>query len=71
MAHLRHQMPDGQVTITQEIVAGETVADVMRRLGLKRADVGAVRLNGQHATPASSLREGDLLELFPLIGGGQ
>jgi sulfur carrier protein ThiS len=70
MAHLRHQMPGGRAEATQEIAAGETVADAIRRLGLKRADVGAVRLNGQHATPASLLHEGDLLELFPLIGGG-
>ena len=35
MAHLRHRMPERQAEITQEIAAGETVADVMRRLGLK------------------------------------
>ena len=42
----------------------------MRRLGLKLADVGAVRVNGQHATPASAVHDGDRIELFPLIGGG-
>jgi len=70
MAHLRHKMPGRQVELTQEIGAGETVADAMRRLGLKLADVGAVRVNGQIAMPASVLQDGDRVELFPLIGGG-
>lgn len=70
MAHLRHKMPERQAELTQELGAGETVGDVMRRLGLKLADVGAIRLNGQVAAPASALKDGDRLELFPLIGGG-
>jgi sulfur carrier protein len=53
--------------------AGETVADLLGRLGLRRDGV-AVALNGEvlprSAWPARALRAGDRVELIHAVGGG-
>ena len=53
--------------------AGETVADLLGRLGLRRDGV-AVALNGEvlprSAWPERALRAGDRVELIHAVGGG-
>lgn len=53
--------------------AGETVADLLGRLGLRRDGV-AVALNGEvlprSTWPARALRAGDRVELIHAVGGG-
>ena len=39
-------------------------------LGIEEQALGMVMLNGCHASLEQSLREGDTLSLFPLVGGG-
>ncbi len=53
--------------------AGETVADLLERLGLRRDGV-AVALNGEvlprSAWPSRALCAGDRVELIHAVGGG-
>lgn len=53
-----------------DITEGEMVDDVLHRLGLTITLVGTIRVNGTNVGLMHQLREGDLLEFFPLIGGG-
>lgn len=47
-----------------------TVAQAAVQLGIKVDDLGMVLINGQAVTLDHKLQEGDILSLFPLIGGG-
>ena len=51
--------PEG--TECQAIVAG---------LGLTEAEIGIVMINGRHVPLERILAHGDILSLFPLVGGG-
>ena len=54
----------------REYPQGITVAEVIRSIGLTEDQVTLVFINGKHAGPGSALAEGDVLALFPPIGGG-
>lgn len=50
--------------------AGATVADVLASLDIAEADVGTLFIHGRHVEPDRVLAEGDVLAIFPLVGGG-
>lgn len=52
------------------IVAGETVASIMEKLGIPADDVSLMFINSARAYPESELNDGDRLGLFPPVGGG-
>lgn len=50
--------------------AGTTCAGIAADVGLDPAGIGIILVNGRHAEVDHPLQEGDILALFPLVGGG-
>jgi len=55
---------------TGDYPAGTTVADVADSLKLPRTELGIMMINNRHVKLERILAEGDILALFPLLGGG-
>lgn len=49
---------------------GDTVEEVLERLDLDYKEVSILLINGRNASIDSLLIEGDIVSLFPPIGGG-
>lgn len=49
---------------------GVDVSAVLSDLGLSRAEVKIIMVNGQAAGPERVLADGDRVGLFPAVGGG-
>lgn len=49
---------------------GDRVLDIMNRIGIPPKKVTIIFINNVHAEPVSPLKDGDVLGLFPPIGGG-
>lgn len=49
---------------------GDRVLDIMNRMGIPPEKVTIIFINNVHAEAESSLKDGDVLGLFPPIGGG-
>jgi len=52
------------------ITPGETVADLVKRLGIPPAELKLVFINGAHVELDAPLADGDRVGLFPAVGGG-
>ncbi|SDK71768.1 Sulfur carrier protein ThiS (thiamine biosynthesis) [Maridesulfovibrio ferrireducens] len=52
------------------ILSGETVSDVLQRVGIPLAEVKIVFINGISSGLDVQLAEGDRLGVFPAVGGG-
>lgn len=50
--------------------AETTVADVADSLNLPQSELGIMMINNRHVKLERQLDEGDILALFPLLGGG-
>jgi sulfur-carrier protein len=50
--------------------AGTTCAGIAAAVGLEPAGIGIILVNGRHAEADQQLQDGDVLALFPLVGGG-
>lgn len=46
------------------------IGTVIRELNIPEEQVGILLLNAVHAKPDQPLSDGDLLAIFPLVGGG-
>jgi molybdopterin converting factor small subunit len=55
---------------TGDYPAGTTVADVADHLNLPQSELGIMMINNRHVKLDRQLAEGDILALFPLLGGG-
>ncbi len=53
-----------------EFPEGSTATDVCRRLAIHPSEVAILTINGKAADRTRSLAPGDVLSLFPAIGGG-
>ena len=60
----------GPAQVSLPIESGQTVLDVIGRLGLNPELVAIVMVNGRQRFKDSPLRPGDRVKLLPLIGGG-
>ena len=47
-----------------------TVQDIMDRLSIDRKEVNILLINGFHQKPETELKDGDIVSLFPAVGGG-
>jgi molybdopterin synthase sulfur carrier subunit len=54
----------------QEIVEGTTVGDIVDSLAIDREEVGVLMTNSRHTKFDIPLVEGDVLAIFPVVGGG-
>ena len=46
------------------------VSDIVSELHIPKPEVGIIFINGRNASLDASLSDGDILSLFPLVGGG-
>ena len=53
-----------------ELEGERTVAGLLADLGIQVPEVGISLVNGRHAAPEQQLQDGDVVALFPPIGGG-
>lgn len=62
---------DGRGKIA-EIPAEEAscAADVLRRFDIPAEEVAILLINGFHSKPEDPVKEGDVISLFPPVGGG-
>jgi molybdopterin synthase sulfur carrier subunit len=49
---------------------GATVGHILASLHIPEEEAAIIFINGRHAEPDSLLKEGDLLAIFPPVGGG-
>lgn len=47
-----------------------TVYDVYEYLGIQEDEVSTLLINGFHSKPEAQIHDGDILALFPPVGGG-
>ena len=47
-----------------------TVQDIMDRLSIDRKEVNILLINGFHQKPEPEVKDGDIVSLFPAVGGG-
>ena len=54
------------------IPAGEVSAanDLLRRFDIPEEEVSILHINGFHSRPGDSVKDGDVVSLFPPVGGG-
>lgn len=47
-----------------------TVQDIMNSLSIERKEVNILLINGFHQKPETEVKDGDIVSLFPAVGGG-
>ena len=47
-----------------------TVQDIMDRLSIDRKEVNILLINGFPQKPETQVKDGDIVSLFPAVGGG-
>ena len=47
-----------------------TVQNIMDRLSIDRKEVNILLINGFHQKPETEVKDGDIVSLFPAVGGG-
>ncbi len=59
----------GKIT---EIPAEEisTAGDILRRFDIPAEEVAILLINGFHSKPGDPVKDGDIISLFPPVGGG-
>ena len=62
---------DGRGKIT-EVSATETAtaSDILRSFEIPEEEVAILLINGFHSKPSDSVKDGDIVSLFPPVGGG-
>ena len=48
----------------------KNVQDIMDRLSIDRKEVNILLINGFHQKPETQVKDGDIISLFPAVGGG-
>jgi molybdopterin converting factor small subunit len=73
LASYRQYLPtehDVQAGYQVQALPGARVSDVLAKLPIPTGDVLTFFVNGRHAQPGQELQEGDVLSVFPAVGGG-
>ena len=48
----------------------KNVQDIMDVLNIQRSEVNILLINGFHQKPETPVKDGDIVSLFPAVGGG-
>ena len=48
----------------------KNVQDIMDKLSIQRSEVNILLINGFHQKPETEVKDGDIVSLFPAVGGG-
>lgn len=73
LASYRQYLPeesDAQASYPFEIPSGARVNDVLAELPIPEEDYFTFLVNGRHARRDSVLHDGDVVSVFPAVGGG-
>ena len=54
----------------RDLPEGTDCRNVVLDLGLTEEEIGIIMINGRHGVLHQKLSQGDILSLFPLVGGG-
>jgi molybdopterin synthase sulfur carrier subunit len=54
----------------QQQADGTTILNVVDQLNIPYSELGIIFLNGKHAQLETELKTGDVLAIFPPVGGG-
>ncbi|MBW2185724.1 MAG: molybdopterin synthase sulfur carrier subunit [Desulfuromonadales bacterium C00003068] len=54
----------------RELPDAMTCLDIVATLAIAESEIGVVMINSRHVPLTQTLNEGDVLALFPLVGGG-
>ncbi len=46
------------------------VADILRHMDISTQEVAILLINGFHSKPEDTVKDGDIVALFPAVGGG-
>lgn len=57
-------------TAMLEAASVRSAGDALAALGIAPGEVAILLINGFHAEPGAAVGEGDVLALFPPVGGG-
>ncbi len=53
-----------------ELKQGTKVIDIVNDLGIDPEEIGVLMINSRHTTLETELQEGNILAIFPVVGGG-
>jgi molybdopterin synthase sulfur carrier subunit len=73
LASYRQFLPEGTSSkggYASEVLPGAVVSDALTSLPLPAGEVYTFFVNGRHAERDQVLEEGDVLSVFPAVGGG-
>jgi molybdopterin synthase sulfur carrier subunit len=62
----KDRFDEKDLELADEVTAGE----VIDMIAIPPTEVTLIFINGRHSTPETKLTDGDILALFPPIGGG-
>ncbi len=55
---------------TCQLPQGSSIDAVVEAVGVRRAEIGVIMVNGRHAELDRGLEDGDVVAIFPVVGGG-
>lgn len=53
-----------------EFAPGSSLGDALARIGIQPEEVSLPLINGRYSSLDDELQEGDVLSIFPAVGGG-
>ncbi|MFO7908318.1 MAG: MoaD/ThiS family protein [Planctomycetota bacterium] len=53
-----------------ELPSGSSLGDVMDAIGIPREEISLPLINGRYSSMEDQLEDGDVLSVFPSVGGG-
>ncbi len=53
-----------------QLPPGSSVDSVIEAVGVRKTEIGVVMVNGRHAEFDQPLADGDVVAIFPVVGGG-
>ena len=59
-----------QIIYHMEPGSVNNVQDIMDVLNIERGEVNILLINGFHQKPETEVKDGDVVSLFPAVGGG-
>ena len=59
-----------QKVYQMEASSAANVQDIMDMLDIQRSEVNILLINGFHQKPETAVKDGDVVSLFPAVGGG-
>ncbi len=69
--NLKRHMPDRKESAPVELPPGTTIAALLARFGVADSDVWMSALNDRVVPESTELHDGDVLEVFEPVGGGE